>query len=156
MNVNDPSNRRADIRERLLSDFRSHQPLTDLLAEAVDDPAAAIQPKWVGRSYHNDEDSDPPEAMILLSFVTNVTERDNAIERKNYTIQIEVEISPTVIRSLRQSWIDEVNDVIDTRMIPHSDMWNSDGLTGGIIEPQWFDDRGRFVTVERYDIWRRD
>ncbi len=142
-----------------MAELRNSSRLLELLSQAVDDedPKDLINPAWVARRWY-DEDTpvNPPGALVLVSFVTSSSFRDNAIEEKMYTVQVEVDFSSGVGRSLRQGWIDEVLDEVDAVLTRHAGTWRADGKTGLTEEPIWDDNKNRFTSIERYDIVRRD
>ena len=150
--------RRFELKQAIMSELQDNDRLMELLNQAGtdEDPEDLINPAWVARRWFDDDEPvRPPEVLVLVSFVSSTSVRDNAVEETTYTVQVEIDFSTDVAASLRQGWIDEVLDEVDAVMTRHTAMWNVDGKTGLTEEPVWNEDRNRFMSIERYDIVRR-
>lgn len=150
--------RRYELKQVIMSDLKNSTRLIELLdqADTDEDPQDLIVPAWVARRWFDDDGPiRPPEVLLMVSFVSSSSERDNMIEESTYSTQIEIDFSARVAQSLRRGWIDELLDEVDAVMTRHSEAWIADGKTGLTDEPQWNTDRNRYMTVERYDIIRR-
>lgn len=160
-----PSKRAAgrvyDLRKRTIERLQSHTPLVNLLELVVSDATEVVVPQWRNRRWHNDNDGtvgEPPDIVVAVGVVTGSSQRENAMERKNMTVQTEVEAAYDVDETLSDSgnglapWYDRVRDEVSAVMTSHDGEWIAQGEAGGSPEPLTRPERERYAVVQRFDV----
>lgn len=145
--------RKRDLRGEVLTRLGDHTPLVDHLQD-VGSGAKAVMPAFNLKQYRHDEEGpDPPDVALAVSVVTSSTERENAMERVNVTIQVELEFRKGIRPSIGVlPWTDAVMDEVEAVLTSHVPDWHAEGVTGGTPEPLWNEDRNRYVAVTRFDV----
>lgn len=145
--------RKRDLRGEVLTRLENHTELVNLL-EDVGSGADAIMPAFNLKRYRYDnKQPDPPDVALAVSVVTSSSERENAMERVNVTIQVELEFRKGIRPSIGVlPWTDAVLDEVEAVLTSHVPDWHAEGVTGGTPEPLWNEDRNRYVSVTRFDV----
>jgi len=145
--------RTTHFRSVALDRLQSHTPLTGLLEQVdgvgVGEGADYIMPSSRPRLL----DESLPVA-VLVSVVTESSERLNNHERVNATLQTDLRMTEPTLRDQWLKWHDEVRDEISAVLTRNGEDFTAGGETGGTPEPLWNEDINKYQTVQRFDVSR--
>jgi len=146
--------RMRDLRGHYLDELRGHAPLTDRLeaVASIDDGADAVLPSSAVDVQHRADGAEPPDAVLAVAAITENSDRENRQERKNHTVQTDLQLRSETMRARGAPWLDEVLDEIAAVMTSHYQGWTARGATGGTPEPLWSDKIRRYRSVRRFDV----
>lgn len=146
--------RLRDLRETLLARLRSHGPLIARLeqVETVDDGTSVIMPAPILDIQHRSGGTAPPDIALALMAVTASSIRENRQERKNHTVQTDIQIRERTLKRQGVAWLDDLHDESAAIITSHDHEWTALGATGGTPEPLWDESLNRYRSVARYDL----
>jgi len=152
--------RTRDLRGSILRRLRGHTPLTGLLADAESvtdgDGASVIVPTPRLDVQHRADNESAPDVALAVGIVTDSSQRENHHERKNFVVQIEVQIREQPLKWQGLPWVDDIRDEVSAVLTTHTGGWIARGEGGGTVGVLWSEEIDRYRSAQRFDIMRHD
>jgi len=144
------TSRKKDLRSKVITLLRANKNLVDKLEEYdnIDNGMACIIPSFIS-------DRVKKDIIISVNIISQISNRNNRHELKDFVVQVEARLEKRVIRTTGISYADDILDIIDDILTRHYEGWRTGGLSGS-MELGWDDQRNIYSGARRYDYSTMD